>query len=325
MRRLLKKIDWLRCVHQMCRAGFLAARRARFQYQSNRGGTSYRLRGKYLFKNRSRNCEAVLIVLAGFKPQLWDDVFSRVKRYTPNSIDICVITSGSAIPDLDGLCERNGWSYLATDRNCLTLSQNIAINLHPAAETIYKMDEDIFLTDGALQKMKDACALADNRRFEVGMVAPLLNVNGYGYVKILEKLGKVADWENAFGPLFYTEGIYAHQDIVRNPAAAKFMWSLMSIDEMNSLFASQPPAYSISPYRFSIGLIMFSRRIWLDMGMFDVTETGCDLGNDEEQICIYCLMHSKAKVICENAVVGHLAFGPQTKEMLVFHAEGHCR
>ena len=39
------------------------------------------------------------------------------------------------------------------------------------------------------------------------------------------------------------------------------------------------------------------------------------MGVDEEAFCQYCMIQSKAMIVAENAVVGHLAYGPQNKEM----------
>ena len=50
------------------------------------------------------------------------------------------------------------------------------------------------------------------------------------------------------------------------------------------------------------------------MGAFPVIE-GHNLGADEEHICSYCMLHARAMGITENAVVGHLSYGPQHKAM----------
>ena len=297
------------------------------RYQ-NKGEPPFELRDVYSFDDNRKKSESLLIVLAGYKDNLWDVVLDRIVKFAPSNLDVCVITSGLVVTELKRICNERGWSYLATERNCLTLSQNIAINLHPDAKWIYKIDEDVFLTEGFFSALKKSYALAAREtRSEIGMVAPLLNVNGYCYVKILERMGKVSDWEKRFGALYYTEGLYQHTAILKDPNAAKFMWQLGRLDDLNEKFAAEPQSYSISPYRFSIGAIMFTRDIWLDMGMFNVSVNGSDLGRDEEQLCVYCLLHSKAKIICENSYVGHLAFGPQGKVMMDYylsHKEQFC-
>ena len=50
------------------------------------------------------------------------------------------------------------------------------------------------------------------------------------------------------------------------------------------------------------------------MGGFPVSGS-TDLGEDEKEICRYCICHSYAAIIAENTVVGHFSFGRQTEAM----------
>ena len=321
MKKTLRKISFLRRIWQTWFAVKRAARKAWCGYTAD-GAVNYRLKGKFRFDNRSRGAEDVLLVLAGYKKELWEDVFSRVRQFTPQSLDVCVITSGLESEELSSLCERYGWSYLAMMRNSLTLSQNIAIDQHPKARWIYKIDEDVFLTDGFFDRLKRTYVQAEKDNPNgVGFVAPLLNVNGYCHVKILERMNQVDAWERQFGRLCFTDGIYHNKAIRESPDAARFMWTIGQIDDLSEQFSAQGLRYSVTPYCFSIGAILFERSTWLDMGMFDVSVTSNGLGDDENQLCGYCLWHTKAKVICESSLVGHLAFGPQTQTMLAFHRE----
>ena len=314
-KQLLKKCRVLRaCVR--------AWRAARKEYKLTYG--SLKFTREYVFENRSRGSESMLIVLAGYKPDLWDAVFGRLAKFLPAGIDVCVATSGKTDARLRALCAARGWSYLSTARNNISLIQNMAIRLHPSAQWIYKMDEDVFLTEGVFERMKAAYLAAPDRlAAEVGFVSPLLPVNGYGHVRLLMKLALQGEWESRFGKLMYTEGLQRHTQILKNPEAAKFMWGatdsrLGDLDGLGRLLASRPEELSVCPYRYSIGFILFARKTWMDMGAFGVDAKGSNLGLDEEQLCQYCVLQAKAMVVVENAVAGHFSYGPQTRAMLEY-------
>ena len=279
---------------------------------------------RYSFEDRSRGSDTMLVVLAGYKPDLWDAVFGRLAAFLPDGIDVCVVISGKTDARLSDICREHGWSCLSTKRNNLALAQNTAIRLHPSAKWIYKMDEDIFLTEGVFERMKAAYLSAPERvSTEVGFVSPLIPINGYGHVQILRRLGLESAWESRFGRLMYTDGLTAHTSILENPAAARFMWgetepALRDIDSLSRRFAEETGRVSVCPIRYSIGFILFDRELWNKFGHFYVCLTGTNLGLDEEQICQYCMLYAKAIVVVEDAVVGHFSYGPQTKAMLEY-------
>lgn len=63
---------------------------------------------------------------------------------------------------------------------------------------------------------------------------------------------------------------------------------------------------------------MFTREAWLDWGLFPVDWT-IGLGLDEEHIASWCLFQSKAVIISEITLAGHLAFGPQKETMMDYY------
>ena len=144
---------------------------------------------RYKFHNRRKNSSLLVMILAGYKPFLWDNVFARIKAFAPDDADVCVISSGKYDSTLAEFAEKNNWSYLSTKRNCV-LAQNKAILLHPSAEFIYKIDEDIFTTKNSFSVMMNTYrkVIADGL-YEPGFVAPLLPINAYAHVRVLEKLG----------------------------------------------------------------------------------------------------------------------------------------
>ena len=50
-----------------------------------------------------------------------------------------------------------------------------------------------------------------------------------------------------------------------------------------------------------------------------------NMGMDEEAFCQFCVLHSYAMIVAENAVVGHLAFGPQNKAMEQYYYDNKER
>lgn len=278
----------------------------------------------YVFANRQRNRKKLCVVLAGYKPALYESVFGRIHEYLEGDIDVCVATSGVYSAELDTLCEQNGWSYLRTKKNSVALIQNLAIILHPQAEYIFKLDEDIFITKGYFKKMYDHYLKIESEGlYNVGILAPVIPINGYGHMKVLEKLGLEKYYEEHFEKPKYAAG--RDRMVETNPDAARFFWGahgiVPNIDELNIIFENDIFRYSVCPIRFSIGAILFSRKIFMDMGMLKVLENSVGMGLDEEQICSYCICDSKPIIVQENTVVGHLSFTLQNEAMMQYYEE----
>lgn len=286
---------------------------------------------EYAFDDRSKGADKLCIVLAGYKELLWGDVFSRLARFAPEDVDVCIMTSGLVNEELRSLAADHNWSYLSTEINHLSHIQNLAIRLHPRANWVYKLDEDIFLTEGFFEKMFDTWHEVEvNGSYYPAFVAPLINVNGYCHIRLLEKLGLLDDFrKTGLSDAKVTEGLHLNTNVLNNPAIAKYMWGetqpeLRDVDRLTERFSSEPLSYSICPIRFSIGAILFSRENWIQFGGFPITFVGSEygLGDDEEHIGDYAFYHGKAIVVNENVVVGHLGYGPQTAEMLRYY-EAH--
>lgn len=306
---------------------FLAAQKEGLKWKKR---LPIQLRDSYLFENRSRGRQKLCMVLAGYKSILWPVVFQRLQQFLPEDVDVCILTSGIYSKELRQLCAHNDWSYLTTKQNKVCRIQNLAIYLHPNAQYFYKLDEDMFLTDGFFDGLYRTYQLAvEQSKYEIGFVAPLIPVNGYGYVRVLEKLGLTEDWEKSFGPAVFTDGVHHHPAILEQPAAARYMWGetqpeLRNIDELNRRWRLHPLKYRPCPIRFSIGAILFTREAWLDWGMFPV-DWSVGMGMDEEWITRCCALRGRVGVVSENVLVGHLGYGPQTQEMLEQFSEGNLR
>lgn len=279
---------------------------------------------EHTFTNRSKHRKDLCIIIAGYKPYLYQDVFERLIRFLPEQMDVCIASSGIYSEELEKIASEHGWSYLSTKRNCVTLLQNVAILKHPDAEYIYKIDEDIFVTEHCFERMKETFLKVEKEGlYDVGFVAPLLPINGYCHLRILEKLHLVSEYESRFERPIYAS--YSTRLIEKSPDAAKFFWGeggyVPSIDEMAKRFGAEPFTYSACPVRFSIGFILMRREMWETMGMWKVYPESPCMGVDEEQICSECIIRSKAMIVAENAVAGHMSFGQQNEAMKQYYEE----
>ena len=280
-----------------------------------------------LFFDRRKNAQVLLYVLAGYKSFLYDDVFARLKKFVPSFCEVCVISSGLFDEKLYNIAKENDWSYLSTAQNNIPLAQNLAIMMYEKAEFIFKMDEDIFVTQNCFRKMLDTYIHAQNYgHYNVGFAAPLIPINGYGHVRILQKLGLDEYYEKNFEKIIY--GAQPERMIEKSPEAAKFFWGegniIPSIELINAAFQIQKLKYRNCSVRFSIGLILFHKNLWRAMGGWRIPADGSGIGVDEVQICNFCVEKSLGMIISENTVVGHLSFGKQNaamKEYYLTHRE----
>ena len=279
---------------------------------------------KNIFVDRKKNSKYLLMILAGYKSFLYEDVFARVKAFTPKNYDVCIISSGLFDETLNELAAQNDWSYLSTSQNNIPLVQNLAIMLHEQAQLLFKMDEDIFITEGVFDTLLQTSDYVKEHGHynQIGFVAPLIPINSHGYVRLLEKLGLIETYEKMFERANY--GSFYWQMIVNNPEVSKFFWGeggfVPSIDAMNAAFRIQKMEYSICSIRFNIGCILFHRNLWRSMDGWQLPPPESYGGAlDEFQICRFCLNNAFAMVVAENALVGHFSFGTQSDAMKEYY------
>ena len=276
-----------------------------------------KLTKKYVFECRKKDNKKVCFILAGYKEFLYDNVFARVKKFITDDIDVCILSSGKYSQKLSDIAKKNNWSYLSTERNNVSLIQNVAINLFKEAEYIYKLDEDIFVTDNYFKTLYDTLIECEtNGSYKVGFVAPTIPINGFGNMIILDRFGLVELYTKNFEKPLYAAG--RDRMVESNPEVAKFFWSdkgyLPNIDKMNAIMQKDNFSYVACPIRFSIGAILFKRDFWEKMKMFKV-DSGSGMGSDEQQLCECCISNSNAIIVSKNSVVGHLSFGKQNETM----------
>ena len=275
------------------------------------------------FINRSSGKEKLCIVLAGYKPYLYDIVFERLRRFISEDYDVCIVSSGKYDKTLEDICAKNQWSYLSTKENNVALVQNAAISLHPNAEYIFKIDEDIFLTKDYFEKMIEAYEEASVGNYKAGIIAPMIPINGFSHKLILERLNLEAQYEKLFEKPIFMAG--PSRMIESSPDVAKFFWGqgnfIPQIDDLNNLFSDRKNELIPCPVRFSIGAILFKRELIDGMRYIPVYRWSSGLGLDEMDICAYCINHSRPIMVTTNTVVGHFSFGPQTKGMKEYYME----
>ncbi len=273
----------------------------------------------YKFLNNMRNSDYLVLVVAGYQEYVWTKVFSRIKNAVPIGYDVCIVSPGIYKKDLEQICIENKWSYLSCRDNRLAQAQNTAIKLHGNAKYIHKLDEDIFIGNAYFEDLDKVYqrAIEDNI-YKVGMVCPLLNVNGAGYRFFLKEKGILEEYEDKFG----TARITCDDDpIYLDGNAAKYIWeNTLPIDDTIAKFKRQSISYIPAVVRFSIGAIYFTRDFWMKAGYFKVAAEG-QLAWEELEICNFCYNHSYSILIATNVFAGHFGFGKQKDIMKEFYTD----
>ncbi|MDD6969557.1 MAG: hypothetical protein SPH83_04885 [Treponema sp.] len=278
------------------------------------------------FLNNSKGEKTAAFILAGYKDFTWDIVFKRIKEFCPKTVDVCIISSGVYSERLKKIAEKYSWSYISMKKNCVTLALNSAIKSFPSAEKIFKIDEDIFITEGFFEELPKAFENAKKDYFPC-FSAPLIPINGYGYRQILEKLNLTEKYTELFEYPKISAG--SHMQIESNPDVAKFFWGkdnlFPQIDLLNHIIKEKfsnfgGRGYSICPIRFSIGAIYFEKSVLENAGYFPVKKGNC-MGLDEVFLCNLATSNSLAIVVSENQVAGHLSFGTQNESMKNYFLE----
>jgi hypothetical protein len=269
--------------------------------------------GRFTLEDRSRGSEQLVVLIAGYKPHLWPHTLPRLERHLPADVDVCIVSPGVEPPELRALAQRRGWSWLGTRKNAVSLALNRAIAAHPAARYVHKLDEDIFIGEGYVERMLAGyLRYRAEGRYTPGFVAPVLNVNGFSYRLFLEALDLADAYRERFGDL--------RQAAVEVPAqadgeAAAWLWEhSLPFDQRVAQFAAEGAGHTVIPHRFSIGAILLGRELWEEMGGFIVHARG-GLGFDEIQLAEWCAVHARVPAVINDVFAGHFSFGPQDAVM----------
>lgn len=266
------------------------------------------------FSNKSSGKRSLVIVLAGYKPYLWPATLARLEKFAPDDADFCVASAGIRSGELEDMCERNGWSYLSIARNSPGIALNRAIELHPSADYIFKLDEDIVIGEGFFRLLRQGYDCAwENSLLEPGFCAPVLNVNGVSYRSFLRELDLEREYTQEFGQLITRCG---DLPVHNKPAAAYWLWRYtLPFDVTAERFARREAHYSVCGTRFSIGAILFRREFIDKVGGFKSAWQSGVLGVDEDVLCRDCVSQSRPMYIIDRVLAGHFSFYLQESMM----------
>lgn len=155
---------------------------------------------KYKVEGTIRGKKEMIFVLSGYKPYLWDDIFSRIKKNQPVTAEVCIVSSGKYVEELSQMCKENDWVYVSTELNNICVATNIVMRLFDKAEYIHKLDEDIYIPDGYFNDMKNAYEIIEKKEpCEIGYICPVLPLGFYGMHNFLVKFNVLEEYENKFG------------------------------------------------------------------------------------------------------------------------------
>lgn len=272
----------------------------------------------YRFQNRSKGKKYLCYILAGYDPALWDGTLARVEAFQSDSVDYCLVSSGKYVDFLDTLAEKNGWSYLYTETNQVCFIQNKVIELHPAAEYIFKMDEDMFIGAGFFERMiQEYHRIEREGEYKIGFVVPVIPLNCCGYVSYLKLSGSKEAYEQRFGRA-YRCGFSA---VFNVEETAEFLWDTVGTFDVMAHKFLQNEGYQILNSYFNIGCILFSRNRWLMMGKWPEKPGESGMGTDEAYIYQDNVENSLSIYEVQGVLAGHLAFGHQKRRMLEYYKE----
>jgi hypothetical protein len=280
-----------------------------------RTGNWLNFRGRHELVDRRRGADRLVMVLAGHKPALWDVTLSRLARHVPADADVCLVMPAVRPPKLLERARAHGWSVLMTAANHVSLAQNLALRAHPDAHWIFKLDEDVVVGEDFFDRLQGGYErVAAEGRFRPGICAPVLNVNGFSYVRFLQTLDLEEAYLERFGELRQAA---SDLRITEDGEAAVWVWEhSVPFDEIAARFAAEPFGYDAVPHRFSIGAILYERDLWERMGGIRVRPPTGWLGMDEKYLCRKCHDFSRPVLVLHDILAGHISYARQEPAML---------
>ncbi len=277
----------------------------------------YRFDLPYHFIDKRKHKNYLCYILAGYESGLWNSTLARIEALQNEEVDYCLVSSGKYDPVLEKMAEKNHWSYLYTLQNQVCYIQNLVIELHPEAQYIIKMDEDIFIgREFFSQMIKEFHHIEKTGEYRIGFAVPVIPLNCCGCVTYLNVIGKKQEYEERFGKIYRSRfsEIYTEE-------RAEYLWdTIENFDGMADRFLKNEENRILNVY-YNIGCIMFTRDRWYMMGKWPERPGESGMGTDER--FIYEDNQEKDLAIYEigSVLAGHLAFGPQKKRMMKYYEE----
>ena len=270
------------------------------------------------FVDCRRDARLLVCLLVSDQAELWPHVIPRFEAALPDA-DVCVVSQGMHSEYLEGLCASKAWSYLWTTTDDTSLAQNICYGLHPAAQLIIKVDDNVFVVRDTLRSLVD-----EHHRFksdgviDPGFLAPVSPLNGACYRLVLDRLGCLEEYEARFGRARLASVGTALQN---DPAAAQWIWErTIPLERTAARMASSAQDHVLSPIQFNTGLILFERAFWQEFGHFPVYRRRlvagfCTDGLDEFHFCTRSISASRPMVITMRSFAARFAHCGQYEGM----------
>lgn len=278
---------------------------------------------KTRFENRKTNNQKLLYILIGYKDFLWEDTIERVRQFCPRDIDVCLLSSGLYDERLSIIAKKYNWSYFSTDINNIIYAQNLMLGEFSEKTYIFKMDEDVYVTEKSFDKMFDLYnKLTEAGEFKIGFISPMIPLNSSSYI-FLEEFDIKEEYKKKFNRKLYYGGDISSPDIRVDSRFPKFYWSIANIDELNKKAESKGSCrYRIIAGRHAICFILFTKDFINSMGGFCLDEydgVGYDWKDgDEFQIMQHCINFGYYGVMLLDTVCGHFCYAKQEEDMIAF-------
>lgn len=276
----------------------------------------------YHFIDRQQGQKTLCYILAGYEPGLWDNTLGRIAAFQSEEVDYCLISSGKYDKDLEELAEKNNWSYLYTEQNQVCFIQNLVVELHPQADYIIKMDEDIFIGRNFFECMlREYHRIEEFGEYRIGFAVPVIPLNCCGYVSYLKLTGKQEEYEARFGRAYRSR----FSAVFNVEETAEFLWDTMdTFDAMAESFLQNKESRILDCY-YNIGCILFSRERWLMMGKWPENPGESGMGTDEAYIYQDNVEKDLSIYEIQSVLAGHLAFGHQKERMRKYYREHQAK
>lgn len=297
---------------------------------------------KYHLIDKLKGTEVTIILLVGKYPSLWDVVFRRLYKYSGN-LDVIVVNAGCFSREKAiRLSTDYGFSYFECIPNNYISAQNFVIKNVVSSRFIIKVDDDVFLTRHTIKNMIEAYKKLVDDGYDVGFVAPVLNVNNVSYYHFLKTLDLLEEYERLFGKPLFTKH-WTKQPVWYDPRVAEWIWEKsLPLNSVSDIFNSKNRGLvELIPVRFSIQCIMFEREFVTNRCGYlsilrirksrstkpsDIKKPNLLLPfGDEDSINYYSdtLMYGRFLVL--DAFAGHLSYYPQTEYMLKWFEKNKVR
>ena len=264
------------------------------------------------FVDRQSGTDSLILLVAGFQEHYWDILMANINQANHGQRDVCVCIplGGGKEKRLYEIAGRYGWSVLRIKDDLLSQAENTAIRLHPNANIIHKLDEDIVINDFYFDDMEAAFEHRDESEYCPGFLAPVININLATTDDYLKIIGKYDDFYLRFGK-HHRGSLFFHRSIEVAEYLTKTLFCYGKVHALFDLARLEKRTYIACPVRFSIGAVLFTRQYWEELGYFAVGFRSVGRAEEETQMCSYNVDNYKPTVCVGNVVVGHLGYFTQ--------------